>query len=365
MSSRVIIEVVIIFLLILANRFFAASEIAVVSVRKGRLQQQADEGNTNAQKALELATHPDRFLATVQIGITFIATFTAPVMAVLSIVARPVIAFINASVNLVLRLVGLRNSSDSAVTEEDIVQLTHEGIVSGTVEAGEGEFVQRVFRFTDLQVSAVMTPLSDFIAVEVGTGRAEVIQTFLDAGHSRLPLYEDSRERIVGVLYAKDMLQTFMEGEQVDLRQLAHEPSFVSEDYFADDLLTKFRLTGIHLAFIRDENGQVIGLVTLEDLVEELVGEIQSEYQARDEQAFAQRGDGSWLVDGMVAHDIVWERIGIPAPENEKPLNDTTLAEFIQLYLEHNPSIGDLVTIGNATLEIVDIDGKRIDKVLI
>ena len=430
MSINTGIEIVVIFLLILANGFFAASEIAIVSARRGRLQQQADAGNTSARKALELATHPELFLATVQIGITFIATFTAafggasisdslaqwlsgfpvlepyaealalgivvllisyfslilgelvpkrlalqsaervaaftaPVMTGMSKVARPVIALLSASVNLVLRLVGQRNSTTTPVTEEDIVQLTHDGIASGTVEMSEGELVQRVFRFTDRPVSAVMTPRSDIIAVKVGTTRAEVIQTFVHAGHSRLPLYEGSLETIVGVLHAKDVLQTFLGEEQVDLKPLARQPLFVSEDHYADDLLATFRHTGIHLALVLNESSQVIGLVTLEDLMEELVGEIQSEYQVRDEQAFVQREDGSWLVDGMVALDGVWERIGIPTPSSEKPRNYTTLAELILAYLGHIPAVGDLVTIGDVTLEVVDMDGRRIDRVLI
>lgn len=119
------------------------------------------------------------------------------------------------------------------------------------------------------------------------------------------------------------------------------------------------------LALVLNEFSQVIGLVTLEDLMEELVGEIQSEYQVRDEQAFVQREDGSWLVDGMVALDDVWERIGIPTPSSEKPRNYTTLAELILAYLGHIPAVGDLVTIGDVTLEVVDMDGRRIDRVLI
>ena len=253
MLSTTILEIVIIFLLILANGFFAASEIAIVSARRGRLKQQADAGNKSAQKALELKTHPAHFFATASVGMTFIATFTAafggasisyalaewfsgfpvlipyaevlalvlvvlvityfslilgelvpkrlalqsaervavfiaPVMTGLSIVARPVIAFIIASVNLVLRLLGQLNTTAPAVTEEDVVQLMHEGIASGAVEEDEGELVQRVFRFTDRPVSTIMTPLSDIFAIKVGTTRTEVIQTFMQAGHSRLPL---------------------------------------------------------------------------------------------------------------------------------------------------------------------------------
>jgi putative hemolysin len=345
MSSGTVLEIVIIFLLILANGFFAASEIAIVSARRGRLQQRADAGNPGARQAFELAEHPERFLAAVQVGITLIGTFTAafggasigddlaqwfsgfpvlspyaealalgsvvlvisyfslilgelvpkrlalqsaervaaftaPVMTGMSIVTRPVIALLNASVNLVLLVVGQRNSTPLAVTEEDVVQLLHEGIASGTITAGEGELIQRVFHFTDRPVSAVMTPRSNIIAVTVGTTRAEVMQTFARAGHSRLPVYEDSLDAMVGVLHARDMLQTCLGEEPVDLKLLAREPLFISEVSYADDLLIMFRQTGMHLAIVLDEHRQVRGLVTLEDVVQELVGGVKSEYQA-------------------------------------------------------------------------------------
>jgi putative hemolysin len=212
-----------------------------------------------------------------------------------------VVAVINASVDLVLRLVGQRDSTAPVVTEEDILDLVREGIASGTVEAGQEELVQRVFRFNDRPVSAVMTPRSGIKAVNVGMTRAEVLQRFADAGHSRLPLYEDAGETIAGVLHAKDVLQTLLGGERVDLKQLARKPFFVSENHYADELLTQFRQTGVHLAFVRDEKS------------------------------------GTY----------------------------TTLAEFILAHLERMPAVGEVVTIGDVTLEVVDMDGRRIDRVLI
>jgi putative hemolysin len=349
MSGSTAIEMLIIFLLILANGFFAASEIAIISARRGRLQQRADAGNTGARQALELTANPERFLAAVQVGITLIGTFTAafggasisndlalwfsgfpalspyaealalgsvvlvisyfslilgelvpkrlalqsaervaaftaPVMTGMAIVTRPVIALLNASVNLVLRVLGRRNVPTSAVTEEDVVQLMNEGIASGTIEAGEGELIQRVFRFTDRPVSAVMTPRSSIIAINVHTTPAEVMQTFARAGHSRLPVYENSLETIIGVLHAKDMVQTYLGEEPVELKLLARAPLLISKDHYADEVLSMFRQTGIHLAIVLDEHKQVCGLVTLEDLVKDLVGGIESEYKVSDEQ---------------------------------------------------------------------------------
>ncbi len=214
----------------------------------------------------------------------------------------------------------------------------------------------------------MLTPRTEIVAVEVGTPLNDVIQTFVSSGHSRLPLYQDTLDNIIGVLYAKDLLRVHDPEAAVDLTQLARAPFFVSEFQHADDLLTTFRRNGIHLGIVVDEYSQVIGLVTLEDLLEELVGEIQDEYDVPESPHFVKRDDGSWLVDGMVAHEEVWERTGfVPPPEEESTENKPyhTLAGMILSYMGRIPKVGDTVTIGNAVFEIVDMDGRRIDKVLI
>lgn len=433
MSGSIIFDIVVTFLLIIANGFFSATEIAIVSARHSRLQQQIDEGNKRAQQALDLAEHPERFLATVQIGITLITTLaaafsgaslsaplarwialvpllvpyadslslaivvilvtyfslvlgelvpksiglrgaeriaigTASFMLGLSVLLRPIISLLNGSVTVVLLLLRVKRSSEASVTEEDIVYLAREGIASGTVESGEEEFINRVFRFTDRPVNAVLTPRTEIVAVEVGTPLNDVIQTFVSSGHSRLPLYQDTLDNIIGVLYAKDLLRVHDSSEPVDLTHLARAPFFVSEFQHADDLLTTFRRNGIHLGIVVDEYSQVIGLVTLEDLLEELVGEIQDEYDVPETPDFVKRDDGSWLVDGMVAHEDVWARTGfLPPPEEESAENKPyhTLAGMLLSYMGRIPKVGDTVTIGNAVFEIVDMDGRRIDKVLI
>jgi putative hemolysin len=430
MSSFIIIAIIVIFILILANGFFSASEIATVSARRSRLQQQSDAGKKGARQAMDLNEHSDRFLATVQVGITLIstisaalgganlsapladwfrtvpalvpyadtlalaivillityfslvlgelvpkrlalrspegiATFAAPFMVTMSHVARPVIALLTGSTNLVLHLLGQAEAVKSPVTEEDIVYLARQGIASGTVERGEGEFINRVFRFTDSLVSSVMMPRTEIVAVEVGTPVEEVIKIFADSGYSRLPLYQDSLDNVVGILYAKDLLRARAAGEIIDLLKLARPPFFVSEYQHVDDLLTTFRRKGSHLAIIIDEYSQVIGLVTLEDVLEELVGEIQDEYDEPEPNAFVQRPDGSWAVDAMVAQDLVRQRIGMPpAPESERG-EYHTLAGMVMAHLGRIPTVGDTVTIGNFVFEVIDMDGRRIDKVLI
>ena len=426
------IEIIVIFILILANGFFAASEIAIVSARRSRLQQQADAGKQGAKQALYLTENTDHFLATVQVGITLISTLAAafggasistplaqwirtfpllkpyadsialgivvilityfslvlgelapkrlalrasekiairvaPVMMVLSSIVRPVIAMLTYSADLILRLMGQHKPIREMVTEEDIVYLAREGAVSGTVEKEEHEFIRRVFRFTDRDVSAIMIPRTEIVAIEIGTPLSEVIETFLSSGYTRLPLYEDSLDNIVGVLYAKDLLRSRTERteKEVDLRAIARPPFFISEYQHVDDLLTTFRRKGIHIAIVIDEYSQVNGLVTLEDVLEELVGEIQDEYDVPADNTIVQREDGSWLIDGMTEHELVREKIGMhPQPENER--NDYhTLAGLILKHIGHIPKIGETITIGDFVIEIVDMDGRRIDKVLI
>jgi putative hemolysin len=431
MSGFLLLEIVITFLLILANGFFSATEIAIVSARHSRLQQQIDEGNKRAQVALDLAEHPDRFLATVQVGITLISTLaaafsganlssplaswisnihllapyaqsialaavvilltyftlvlgelvpkslalrsseriamsSASFMVALSALLRPIIALLNGSVRLVLTLLGVKQTTTNPVTEEDIVYLAREGIASGTVERGESELINRVFRFTDRSISAILTPRTEIVAIEVGTPLPEVIQTFVTSGKSRIPLYQDTLDNIIGVLYAKDLL--IVRGStNVDLAKIAHPPFFVSEYQHADDLLTQFRRNGIHLGIVVDEYSQVVGLVTLEDMLEELVGEIKDEYDRPEAPPFVKRDDGSWLVDAMVPHEEVWEKTGfLPPPEEEEGRSEYhTLAGMILAYMGRIPIVGDKVNIGNATFEVVDMDGRRIDKVLI
>ncbi len=425
-------EILIIFALILANGFFAASEIAIVSVRHSRLQQQADTGSTGAKQALYLANNSDLFLATVQVGITLISTLAAafggasisgplaawlrtipllapyaesialtivvllityftlvlgelapkrlalhsaeqiatrvaPIMVVLSVVARPIIAALTFSTNLVLRLLGQHKIQPQPVTAEDIVYLAREGAISGTVESEEEELIHRIFRFTDRTAGDIMVPRTEIVAVEVGTPRSRIIETFLQSGYTRLPLYENSLENIVGVLYAKDLLREcyLHDEEPLDLRTIARPAFFVPEYQHVDDLLATFRRRQTHMAIVIDEYSQVVGLVTLEDVLEELVGEIQDEYDEPEENAIVQRADGSWLVDAMADHELVREKIGMGQLPEEERGNYHTLAGMILEHTGHIPKIGETVAIGDFVFEIVDMDGKRIDKVLI
>jgi putative hemolysin len=427
------IEVAVIVILILANGFFAAAELAIVQARASRLETLARAGNKGAKQALHLAEKPELFLATAGVGIELIGTFTAafggdqlgeqltewlkqfpalapyedgrkalalvlvvlpiayltmllgelvpkrlallhaerfamlsaPFMAGMAKVIRPAVALLTGSANLVLRLIGQHRAGDQSVTEEDIVYMVREGTASGTVEAGEAQFINRVFRFTDRPVRLVMTPRTEITAVDVGTPLPEIAETFLRAGYSRLPVQDGSLDNIVGVLYAKDLLRALAGHEPAELRPLLREPVFVFEHQPIDEVLTVFRQKGTHLGLVLDEYGQVAGLLTLTDVLEELVGEMPDEDSNSGDRPFVQREDGSWLVDGLEPYDTVRERLGLPEVPPEERGDYSTLAGMVLARLGRVPVVGDSVTVGSHVLEVVDMDGLRIDRVLV
>jgi putative hemolysin len=294
-----------------------------------------------------------------------IAMVGAPVVTVLAVVARPVVVVLTVSVNLVLRLLGQHRPVSGGVTEEDIVYMVREGTASGSVEAGEAQFIHRVFRFTDRPVRLVMTPRTEITAVDVDTPLPQVAETFLQAGYSRLPVQHGSLDNIVGILYAKDLLRALAGPVPPDLRALLREPVFVFEHQPIDEALAIFRQKGTHIGLVLDEYGQVAGLLTLTDVLEELVGEMPEEDSGHEDRPLVQREDGSWLVDGLEPYDTVRERLGLPDVPLEERGDYSTLAGMVLARLGRVPNVGDSVTVGDRVLEVVDMDGLRIDRVLV
>lgn len=428
MLSELGVEILIILVLTLANGVFSGAEIAIVSARRSRLEAQAQEGHSGARRAIELAENPDRFLATVQVGITLIGTFSAafggarigdiltlwiesipalapyastialslvvagitylslvfgellpkrlalqsaetfavliaPPMALLSRITRPLIALLTGSVNLIVRLLRISASEEHPVTEEDIVYMVREGTSTGAVDEDQAQMINQVFKFTDSPVTMVMTPRTQITAVEVDAEWQKVLRTFLDSGYSRLPVYDQSIDNVIGVLHARDFMRRFDEASgNVRLRDLMRPAVFVLETQHTDEVMARLRQNGTHLALVIDEYGQVAGLVTMEDLLEELVGEIQDESDTHETDAYVQRADGSWLVDGLQPYDKVRERLGLP---EHSSANATTLAGVIIEVLSAIPDVGATLTLGDFTLEVIDMDGRRVDKVLI
>lgn len=424
------IEVLVIVLLMLGNGFFAASEIAVVSARKGRLEQQAQEGRRGSAAALQLADNPNRFLSTVQVGITVISTFAAafggasladglaavlaqfpalapyatslalglvvvaisylslivgelvpkrlalqnaegiasavaPVMQFLARAAAPVVGFLTFSTDLVLRLLGRHNVPETPITEDDILALVREGAAEGTVEATEQALVTAVFALTERTVRSVMTPRTQMLALDVETPFATVLQTLRESGHSRVPVYESTIDTIVGVLYSRDLLAVWGQTDTVVLRDLLRPPRYVLESQRALTAFHQLKHQRSTIGIVLDEYGQVAGMITLEDIFEELVGEIDDEYDEASE-AVVRRDDGSYLVDGLLPITDLHEHL--PVPQVEELARDqgfATVAGLILALLGRLPVVGDVVRWQGYTFEVVDMDERRIDKALI
>jgi putative hemolysin len=422
-------ELLIILVLTLANGFFASSEIAIVSARRSRLEARAKAGSKGAQRAIELSENPDRFLATVQVGITLIGTFSAafggariseilegwfltipplaryaeplglvvvvalltyislilgelvpkrlalrspeglasfaaPFMSRLAWFTRPIIAILTFSVNVVMRLLGQGGAEESTVTEEDIVYLVREGAESGTVEHSEAQMIQRVFQFADRPIRSVMTPRTEMVGAPVDTSLQAIAEIFLESGYSRLPVYEGSIDHVIGVLHAKDTLRQLL-NQDTDIRKLLKPITVVLETDHIDDAMTSFLRRGVHIAVVIDEYGQTAGIVTLEDLLEELVGDIRDEHDHPEESSFVQRADGSWLVDGLEAYDKVQRRLGLPSIPPDEIGDYSSLSGMIMTRLNRIPVTGDTIKVEGFIIEVVDMDGLRVDKVLV
>lgn len=431
--SSIAIQLAIIIVLMLANGFFSASEIAVVSSRRGRLQQRAEAGSHGAQTALELAAEPNRFLATVQVGITLIGVFAAafggdvlagpiadiiaptvgqryarpvaltlvvllitylslilgelvpkrlalqnaeafavrvaPTMRWISRVAAPVVWFLTLSTQGVLRLIGRSQVAEEPVTEEDVLSLVREGAAEGSLEVGERELIERVFNFTDVTARAIMTPRTEIFAVALDLPLAEIVARVAESGYSRIPVYRGSLDTVEGVLYAKDILRATSLAQETgvspQLAELLRPAVFVLEHQRIASVLQQFKQARTHLALVLDEYGQTDGLLTLEDVLEELTGDIADEHDEADTMA-VRRADGSWLVDGLLAYADAEKRIELP-PRTELahlPPFDT-MAGLVLALLEHIPATGETTQIGDWQIEVVDMDGVRIDKLLI
>lgn len=430
-QSNLWLEALLILILTMINGFFAASEIAIVSARKNRLEQRAEEGHRGAAAALELAQNPNRFLSTVQVGITIISTLAAafggasfaealrvplqgvpalapyasslalaivvaaisylslivgelvpkrlalqgaeamaatvaPAMRFLSRVTRPVVSFLTFSTELVLRLLGRHNAPEQPVTEDDVKALVREGTAEGSLEESEETLINSVFSFTQRSVRSIMTPRTQMVALDIDTPFEQALKTVTDSGYSRIPVYQDSLDQVIGVLYAKDLLLALGKNETVDLRAVLRPPLPVLESQRAVVAFQQLKQQRSALAIVLDEYGQVSGLISIEDMLEELVGDIHDEYDEAGSETIVQREDGSYLIDGLLPFSDLHARLRLPDAEAlAREHGFETTAGFVLALLGRIPAVGDTVEWEGYRLEVVDMDGRRIDKILL
>jgi putative hemolysin len=398
-------------------------------VRKVRLQQLANQGNKKARAALELASSPNQFLAGVQIGITLLAILSgafaestiaqrlAPLLnlipwlatyreAVSSVIAvliityltliigelvpkqlalnnperiaseiaipmqmlarfvSPIVYLLSASTDLVMRLMGIRPSTEPQVTEEEIRVLIEQGTEAGTFEEAEQDMVERVFRLGDRPVNALMTPRPDIVWLDLEDSAEENRKKMLDSCHSRFPVCQGGLDNVLGVMHVTDLLSRALSSQPLDLTVSLRQPVFVPESTRGLKILEVFKQTGIHLALVVDEYGVVQGLVTLNDILIEIVGDVPSAGELEDPQA-VQRDDGSWLLDGMLPVDDFFEIFDINEVPFENRGSYQTLGGFVITHLGRIPSATDNFEWQHLRFEVMDMDGNRVDKVLV
>lgn len=425
-------EILLILALILANGFFAGAEIAIIAARKNRLEDLAEEGDRRARMALELARDPDRFLPTVQVGITLVSTvaaafggarlvtylvtwletspisivrnyrqgiafsvvvvaityfslilgelvpkqvalrsaeklsrFVAPAMYLLAKIGRPAVWVLEKSTSLVLALFRVRRQTATTVSMDDIEHMIESGTAEGVVEPLEQKVAMGALRLGERTVRDIMRPRTDLDAIDVNTPPDEVIGTIAMAGFSRLPIYERDLDHILGYVHIKDLVRYLHLGWEIDLRKMLHPPLFVPETLHLDRLLEMFQAQRTQLAIVLDEHGGTDGMLTLEDVLEELVGEIRDEHREDRNQDFVRREDGSFLVDGGLSVADLIIKLGVKPDDVSISRRFTTAAGLMLFQLGRIPRIGDTAEWNNLRLEVVDMDGRRIDRLLI
>jgi putative hemolysin len=420
-------EILIIVLLVVINGVFAMAEIAIVSARKTRLRQLASQGDKRARAALKLADEPNRFLSTVQVGITLvgifagayggatlaqylagyfstipflapyssalglgivvagitylslvigelvpkrlalhdperIASLVAGPMSTLSRLAAPVVYLLSVSTEAVLRLLGIQPSVEAPVTEEEIRVLVEQGTEAGMIEEAERDMVASIFRLGDRRVEALMTPRTEIAWIDINDPPDVIHETIEESDHSRFPVCDDSLDNVLGIVLVKDLLSISMAGEPLDLGAVMRRPLYVPESLPALKVLELFKQTGMHMALLIDEYGGIDGLVTVVDILEAIVGDIPTPEELV-QPPVVQRDDGSWLIDGLLPIDEFKELFQIRNLPDED--NYQTLGGFMVLHIGRIPKPSDYFEWRGLRFEVVDMDGNRVDKVLV
>ena len=423
-----IIEIVIILILIILTGYLSMAELAVVSVRKAKMQKYLDEGNKNAQRVMDLMEDPNEFLSTVQIGISLIGVLTgafggvtlakplanlisfvpysepisvavvviittyltlvvgeivpkvialndpekvslnvAKSMMILSKISKPVSYVLAKSSSFLLWLMRIENRNDDIVTEEEIELMIKEGIEDGTIEQEEENIIKRVFKLDDQKVESIMTPRNEIIWIDLEDPRELNKVKIMESKRSIFPIATGELDDFIGVVQAKDILSMMFSKDDFDINAIVKEPLVVSENLETLELLKEFKENQgyVHMSLVVDEFGSVEGLITLNDLLEGIVGDIPG-IDEDDDPIATERDDGTWLIDGRFGIDRFKELFDIDEvfPDEEED-GYTTLAGFILSISGTVPNVNDKYQWERFCFEIVDLDGHQIDKILV
>lgn len=420
-------EIFILMALILLNGAFAMSEIALVTAKRSRLTRLAEDGDASSVIALRLGEEPTRFLSTIQIGITAIgilngivgeAVLAAPFavwlqtfgieqeaseigatvlvvvvityisivigelvpkrigqfnaegiarmvarpISLLSIASRPFVLLLSFSTDNLLRILGLRDLGGSNVTEEDIHAMLAESSEAGIIEQEEHQMVRNVFRLDDRQISSLMVPRGDIIYLDVNNSLEANLTLVADSYHSRYPVCRNGFDELLGVITAKQLFNQLQKSGKADLTEQLQPCAYVPESLTGMELLEQFRASGTQMVFVIDEYGEIQGLVTLQDVLEAVTGEFTP--RNAEDAWVVQRDDGSLLLDGLIPIPELKDRLNLKETPEEDKGRYHTLSGMMMWLLGRLPNTGDMAEWENWQFEVVDLDGKRIDKVL-
>ena len=431
-ATSIVMQLVLLFVLILVNAFFAMSEIAIISLNDTKTERLAEEGHKKAKLVMKLTKNSSNFLSTIQIGVTLAGFLTsasasqsfvemlsgtirrislfsgistgvingvsmvlitvitsyfslvlgelAPkkiamhnpekisykVVGILLFVQKATIPFVkvlSVSTNAIVRLFGIDPQADTeSVTEEEIRMMVDAGEEKGVIEDVQKEMINNIFEFDDIDAGDIMTHRTDMVAIEVDDPLEDVIQLTIEEGRSRIPVYEEDLDNIIGVIYVKDLLPYV--GHQLPkettLRSLMRQAFYVPESKRCGDLFKEMTETHTQMAIVVDEYGGTAGLVTIEDLLESIVGNIQDEYDDEEEE-ISKINENTFTIDGTTSIDEVDELVGVTIPEGDYD----TLAGFLISNLGFLPKDGEMneVEYENLHFTILNVEDRRIGKV--
>ncbi len=422
-------EILIILFLLFINGLFAMAEIAFVSSRKSSLHEMAKRGVKGAVIAIEQLREPEKFLSTVQVGISLvgvvagayggiefawkitpffeqfsfsqkyafeiaftvivaaitylslvvgellpktialnnperITVYLAPLMKLLAIIATPIIYFLSLSTRTLITLLRVKPNSAPPVSEQELKSLIEQGRQYGVLEKKESEIMHSVFKLTDRSARQVMTPRHNIVWLDLNQDKTEIARILLDNGFTKYPVCDGSLDKLIGILNVRDYLNKYLSGAAIDLKNTLVQPIYVPENAPALTILEKFKETKTYIAVIVDEYGSTEGLVTLHDLVETIFGELPDITDV-DSPGFAIRQDGSLLIDGSMRIDDLSGALN-PNPFLEIKQDDfNTLGGFVMFRLKKIPKAGEVFTFSGYRIEVADMDGKRVDKLIV
>lgn len=419
-------ELLILLGLITLNGLFAMSELAIVSAKKARLQERLENGNQGAQTAIDLAEDPNRFLSTVQIGITLIGivagafggsaladdiayfiqtsipslepyatqigfglivTFTTYLslvigelvpkrialhnpervavlvstpMRYLAQITAPLVWFLSKSTELITRLLGVHGEGNDFITDFEVIAMMREGIEAGEFDTNEHEMVKGALELDDTRIREIKTPRTDIVWLDIDDGEATIRDKLSRRALTAYPVCEGNVDEVVGVIRSKDVLRRLLDEKDFNLKNMMREPIFVPEMAIAADVLQKFKRSSVHMALVVGEYGGIEGIVTLTDIVEEVLGDLDMQ-----DVEPVQRADGSWLIDGQYPISDIQDLFpDFELPEDENS-DYQTMAGFVLKRMGHIPQAADSFKWQGYHIEVMDMDGRRVDKVLV